>query len=156
MFTPSRNDARSFFIGTWQKYQAQVPLSDLEKIALEIIVKHPEYHYVLDKAFLQKDYFPEEGVTNPFLHMSLHLTIQEQLSIDQPHSIRALYHGLCQKTQDAHEAEHLMMDSLIEMLWQANQQHTPPDVSVYLSGLAQQLGQDTDVFLSHSDKPQYK
>lgn len=153
MFTPSRADVRSFFIHTWQKYQGQVPLSGLEKMALDTILKHDEYHYALDQSYLQKDYFPEQGTTNPFLHMSLHLTIAEQLSIGQPYPIRALYAKFCQKTQDAHEAEHLMMDSLIDMLWQANQQHTPPNVSLYLGGLAKQLGENTDVFLAHFDRP---
>lgn len=115
-------------------------------MALEIILKHPEYHHALKLDSLQKNYFPEEGVTNPFLHMSLHLTIKEQLSIDQPYPIRALYLELCQKTQDAHEAEHIMMESLIEMLWQAGQNQSMPDVTIYLTGLASFLGKNIDAF----------
>lgn len=131
MFTPSRDDVRAFFLGTWQKYQISLRLSDLEKIALEVILKHPEYHIDLQPDSLQKDYAPES--VNPFLHMSLHLTIAEQLTINQPYPIRDLYITLCQKTQDAHIAEHLMMDGLIEMLWQSSRNRTTPDVNIYLN-----------------------
>ena len=135
MFTPSRDEARSFFIITWQKYRQNQALSDLEKIALSIIVKHPEYQHALQLDFLDKDYLPEHDETNPFLHMSLHLTIAEQLTIDQPIGIRSLFFKLCQKTKSEHEAEHMMMDSLVEMIWQANRAHTAPDINIYLDGL---------------------
>jgi hypothetical protein len=141
MFTPSRHDVRSFFMMAWQKHQAGQRLSALEKIAADIILLHPEYHYALQLDFLDKDYLPEHDETNPFLHMSLHLTIAEQLAIDQPKGIRSLFLNLCQKASSAHEAEHMMMDSLIEMMWQANRTHTPPDVDIYLNGLHALLGQ---------------
>jgi hypothetical protein len=147
MFTPSREEVRSFFITAWQKYQTKQALTDLEKIAISIILLHPEYHYVLQPDFLDKAYLPEQDETNPFLHMSLHLTIAEQLAIDQPRGIRSLFLGLCQKAQSEHEAEHMMMDSLIEMIWQANRTNTPLDVNIYLNGLTTLLGQKP--FSSH-------
>ena len=141
MFTPSRNEVRSFFITTWQKYQAKQRLTDLEDIALNIILAHPEYHYVLQVDFLDKEYLAKHDETNPFLHMSLHLTIAEQLAINQPQGIRSLFLGICQKAPSEHEAEHMMMDSLVEMIWQANRTHSPPDVNIYLDGLTTLLGQ---------------
>lgn len=144
MFAPTRNEVRRFFIHAWQKHQANLGLTDLEKMALNIILVHPEYHYTLHPDFMDKDYLPEHGQTNPFLHMSLHLTIAEQLSIDQPHGIRALYLGLCQKAGSEHAAEHWMMDSLVEMIWQSNRNNTPPDVNIYLNGLNKILGLPPD------------
>ncbi|HWI13021.1 MAG TPA: DUF1841 family protein, partial [Burkholderiales bacterium] len=85
MFNPSRDEARRFFFDTWSKYRSQAPLTDLEKVALQVILLHPEYHAILGDPdrYLDRDYTPEHGQLNPFLHLSLHLAIEEQLSIDQ-------------------------------------------------------------------------
>ncbi|MEY3746587.1 MAG: hypothetical protein RL194_46, partial [Pseudomonadota bacterium] len=90
LFNPSRDQVRQFFFDAWSKFKARQPLSDLEAIALEVMQMHPEYHQVLDTPdrYLEQAYFPEMGETNPFLHMSLHLSILEQLSIDQPPGIK--------------------------------------------------------------------
>lgn len=146
MFTPSRDEVRSFFITSWQKHQHKRPLSDLEKMALTVIFLHPEYHHSLHPDFVDKDYLPERGEVNPFLHMSLHLTIAEQLSINQPYGIRAVFLKICQQTDSQHEAEHLMMESLTEMVWQANRCQTPPDVNIYLRGLYKLVGQDPEMY----------
>ena len=91
MFNPSRDEARRFLTEAWAKYRAQAPLSDLEKIAAALIGLHPEYHATFEQPerFADRDYAPEHGDVNPFLHLSLHLAVAEQLAIDQPPGIRA-------------------------------------------------------------------
>ncbi|MEO8417732.1 MAG: DUF1841 family protein, partial [Methylophilaceae bacterium] len=86
LFNPSRDQVRQFFFDAWAKFKRQQPLSDLEAIALQVMQMHPEYHNVLNapERYLEQAYFPEMGETNPFLHMSLHLSILEQIAINQP------------------------------------------------------------------------
>ncbi|MHB1291506.1 MAG: DUF1841 family protein [Sulfuricella sp.] len=137
MFSPSRDQARRFFFDAWQKFRARQPLSDLEAIAVELMQQHPEYHAIFDspERYVERDYLPESGVANPFLHLSLHLAIREQLPIDQPRGIAAHYRRLLEKTGNAHDAEHLIMDCLGEMIWQAQRQGTAPDAQIYLGCL---------------------
>ena len=137
MFNPSRDQARRFFFDAWRKYREQQPLSPLEAIALELMQQHPEYHAILDQPerHADRDWLPEAGETNPFLHLSLHLAIREQVPIDQPRGIAAHYRRLQEKTGSTHEAEHRIMDCLAEMIWQAQRQRTPPDPGIYLSCL---------------------
>ena len=125
------------FFDTWRKYRTQEPLSGIETLAIEVILQHPEYHVILDKPeqYLDRDYAPEQGETNPFLHMSIHLAISEQLSIDQPFGVKARYQSLLEKTSDAHAAQHEVMDCLAEMIWQAQRNQTPPDPTLYLACL---------------------
>ncbi len=141
MFNPSRDEGRRFFFETWKNYKEDQPLTDLQKLALEIIILHPEYHKILDEPeqFLERDYRPETGDVNPFLHMSMHLAIEEQLSIDQPRGIRGLFEGILQKTSDRHEAFHVVMECLGEMIWHAQRYNTAPDEKIYLECLKKQL-----------------
>lgn len=140
MFNPSRDQARRFFFDAWQKFRTSQPLSDLEAIALELMRQHPEYHAIFDspERYVERDYLPESGEANPFLHLSLHLAIREQLPIDQPRGIAAHYRRLLEKTGSAHDAEHLIMDCLAEMIWQAQRQGKPLDGSFYLDCLERQ------------------
>ena len=89
LFNPSRDQVRQFFFDTWLKFKQEKPLTDLEKIAVGVMQMHPEYHAVMDapERYLQQAYFPEMGETNPFLHMSLHLSVLEQIAINQPPGI---------------------------------------------------------------------
>jgi len=137
MFNPTRDQARRFFFDAWQKYRERQPLSDLEAIALDLMQQHPEYHSIFDnpERYAERDYLPDAGETNPFLHLGLHLAIREQLPIDQPRGIAAHYRRLLEKTGSAHDAEHLIMDCLGEMIWQAQRRHTPPDPAVYFECL---------------------
>ncbi|MCL4471701.1 MAG: DUF1841 family protein [Gammaproteobacteria bacterium] len=137
MFSPSRDQARRFFFDSWRKYREQQPLSGLESIALELMQQHPEYHALFDcpERYAGRDYLPEMGETNPFLHLSLHLAIREQQPIDQPHGIAAHYRRLLEKTGNAHDAEHLIMDCLGEMIWQAQRRGTAPDAAIYFECL---------------------
>lgn len=137
MFNPSREEARQFFFDTWRKYGDKQTLSGLEGTALDIILQHPEYHAMLsdpDK-YLGQDYLPEFGETNPFLHMSMHLAIEEQLSIDQPPGIRAHFQNLLEKCGATHDALHITMDCLAEMIWQAQRNQTGPDSELYFNCL---------------------
>jgi len=137
MYKLSRHQSRQFFFDTWHKYRHQELLSDIEKIALNIILLHPEYHFILDdtERYHDKDYPPEMGNTNPFLHMSMHIAIKEQLSIDQPSGIKERFNRLQKKNKDEHKTMHQIMECLAEMLWQAQRNQSAPDASIYLECL---------------------
>ncbi len=141
MFNPSRNEVRDFLFESWRKYRAQAPLSGLETEAAAVIAAHPEYHAMLaDRAgflerFRDRDYPPEFGETNPFLHLSMHLSIREQVSIDQPAGVRAAHVALARALGDVLEAEHEMMECLAEMIWQSQRHQTPPDADTYVRAL---------------------
>lgn len=139
LFTPSRDEARRFFILTWQKYHSGQALADIERLTLAILLDHPEYHPFLKEELLDHDWKPEHGDTNPFLHIGMHLAIEEQLSIDQPAGIKALFQALLHKTGDAHTAKHEMIDGLAEMLWQAQRHLTAPDPITYLDILRSRI-----------------
>jgi len=135
LFNPSRDQVRQFFFDTWRKFGEQQPLSQMEGIALQVMRMHTEYHAVLDapEKYLEQEYFPEMGATNPFLHMSLHLSVLEQLSIDQPPGIAAAYQALLARHGEAHLAQHDLMDCLAETVWHAQRDGQPPDAQAYLA-----------------------
>lgn len=137
MFTPTREQVRNFFFDTWRKYREGAALEGLETVALEVLLLHPEYHHVLDDParFLDRDYTPEEGQTNPFLHMSMHVAIAEQLSIDQPPGIRAEFERILAARGDRHDALHAVLECLGEVVWQAQRDRAAPDTEAYLECL---------------------
>jgi hypothetical protein len=137
MFNPSREQARQFFFDTWRKYRQREILSDMENMAIEVILLHPEYHAMLDDPgrYQDKDYLPEAGDTNPFLHMGMHIAIGEQLSIDQPVGIRKRFERLLKLTGNEHDAAHQVMECLAEMIWQAQRNQSAFDASVYFECL---------------------
>lgn len=137
MFTPSRDEARRFLIDAWAKYRAGAPLSGLEQKAAALIAMHPEYHRVLEEPerHLAQDYGPEGGEVNPFLHLSLHLAVDEQIAIDQPPGLRAEYERLRAARGDEHAALHDVLECLGETLWQAQRLGAAPDADVYLDCL---------------------
>lgn len=139
LFNPSRDEARNFLFETWRKRTARELLSPLEDLAAQLIEKHPEFHAVLQapERYQDQDYLPEHGATNPFLHLMMHLTIEEQISIDQPPGIRAHFVRLTRRYESEHEAQHRMMECLGEMIWQAQRNRTQPDAAIYLDCLAQ-------------------
>jgi hypothetical protein len=134
MFNPSRDQVRQFFFDTWRKYRSGAPLEGPESDALEVALLHGEYHALLDypEIHLHRDYTPEHGEANPFLHMSLHLALEEQLSIDQPPGIRAEFERIAAREGDRHEALHALLDCLGETIWQAQRDRAPPDAAAYL------------------------
>jgi hypothetical protein len=139
LYNPSRDQARQFLFDAWAKFKQHLPLSDLEKIAVEVMQMHPEYHTILDapERYMQQQYFPEQGETNPFLHLSLHLSVIEQISINQPIGIGQIYEKLKLKHSDQHMAQHDILECLAETIWQSQRNNTPLDSAHYL-GLLQQ------------------
>jgi hypothetical protein len=138
MFTPTRDEARRFLIDAWRKYRAGEPLSGLEQKAVQLIAMHAEYHAIVEAPdiHLERDYRPEQGDVNPFLHLSLHLAVAEQLAIDQPPGIVAQFERLRAARADAHAALHEIIECLGEVLWQAQRTGTGPDAALYLDCLA--------------------
>lgn len=141
LFNPSRDQVRQFFFDTWAKFKQQQMLTDIEALALEVIQMHPEYHAVLNapEHYAQQAYFPEMGETNPFLHMSLHLSILEQISINQPTGIQSIYQQLQQKHDNPHDAQHDVMDCLAETIWLAQRNQQPLNAEEYLNALQQKV-----------------
>ena len=140
MFNPSREEVRRFFTETWRKQRAGEILTPLEAIAADWILEHPEYHNALtdEEVASATDYTPEGGQTNPFLHLSMHLAISEQLSIDQPSGISQRFQRLLLKTGDEHVAAHQLMECLAEMIWQAQRDQKALDATVYFGCLDRQ------------------
>ena len=134
MFEPTREQARSTFFEAWRKYRGGQPLAGIEALALAVILLHPEYHAALSdpERTRDKDYVDE---SNPFLHMSLHVALEEQLSIDQPPGIALRFRTLLSKFQDRHEALHQALECLAEMVWRSQRDSAAPDAEAYLSCL---------------------
>ncbi len=139
MFNPTRDQVRIFFVDLWRKYREGVPLTGLEPLAVDLVLAHSEYHDLLaDRdASLTREWTPEGGETNPFLHLSMHLAIEEQLSIDQPPGIRAAFDRLAAARGDRHEALHATMECLGEMVWSSQRNGTPPDGIAYVECVRQ-------------------
>lgn len=136
MFGNDRNQLRRVFFDAWRAHKDGAPLDALQQVVVNIIGLHPEYHAMLrDVDALQKDFIPESGETNPFLHMSMHIALHEQISTDRPAGITSCYKQLCDKTGSAHEAEHAMMECLGEAIWSAQRNNAAPDEHAYLECL---------------------
>ena len=137
MLYGNRNDMRQVFVDTYRKMQGGKPLSPMEQLLAAVIGEHPEYHPLLDAADIERDYEVEQGQTNPFLHMAMHISIREQLSVDRPAGITAAWQRLSLREGDAHRAEHRMLDCLAEMLLEAQRSGTMPDEQAYLRAVQQ-------------------
>lgn len=134
MFAPSQEQVRRFFCEAWAKHLNGQPLTPLEAQAADWIVEHPEYHGDLADvdAAIAAQYTVEQGRTNPFLHLSMHLSITEQVSIDQPRGIKAAVEKLAHRLNSAHEAHHLAMEALGEMVWASQRAGLPFDGQAYI------------------------
>ncbi|MEC5396882.1 DUF1841 family protein [Uliginosibacterium sp. H1] len=134
MYNPSRDQARAFFADAWRKYNDKTPLTPMEDIGVRIVLLHPEYHALLaDEDSLHRDFSPEDGQINPFLHLSLHLAIEEQLSIDQPPGIRAAFEMAIQRHGgEQHDALHDVLECLGETIWKAQREGKPLDAVTYV------------------------
>ena len=137
-FQPSRDEVREFFFGLWAKAAGPAPLTALESKALAIVMRHPEYHGILaePERYRAREWPPEGGETNPFLHLSMHLALDEQVGIDQPPGIREIVRRLAARLDDEHAALHEAMDCLAEMIWQAQRHGAGFDNARYLDCLA--------------------
>ena len=140
MFSPSRDEARKFLVDAWRKSREGAAMSDLERLAAKLVALHPEYHAMLESPdrHAHRDYAPESGDVNPFLHLSLHLAVAEQLAIDQPPGIRAQFERIRDARGDEHAALHAVLECLGEVMWHAQRHRTAPDAKLYLDCLARQ------------------
>ncbi len=141
MFNPSREQVRQFFCESWRKHRERLILEGAEATAADLIAEHPEYHALLEnpQAAVEQEFTPEGGQMNPFLHLSLHLAIAEQVSIDQPKGIKTAYFALRQKMQ-VHDAEHALMECLGETLWRSQREGKPMDGQAYLDSVLRKAG----------------
>ncbi len=135
MMQPSQADVRRFFCAVFAKARSAQPLEAMETLASGWIDEHPEYHADLadvDAAVL-KMFDATEGKTNPFLHLSMHLSISEQCSIDQPRGIRQAVELLTRRCNSLHDAHHAVMECLGQMVWESQRSGRPPDGDAYIA-----------------------
>jgi len=135
MFNPSQADVRRYFCAVYAKALAGQPLEALETIASQWVDAHPEFHADLRDAdaAVAAVYQDSAGRTNPFLHLSMHLSISEQCSIDQPRGIRQAIELLSHKRNSLHIAHHGAMECLGTMLWESQRAGRPPDGNAYIA-----------------------
>jgi hypothetical protein len=132
----SRAALRRMYVDAWRKHRESRPVEPVEDQIVGVIALHPEYAPLLeDEAALDRDYTPEAGQTNPFLHMGLHLAIREQVATNRPAGIAHVHQALAARFGDTHAAEHAMIERLGEALWQAQRSGLPPDEAAYLESL---------------------
>lgn len=143
MFAPSQEDVRRFFCQCYLKWRDQLPMTPLEALACDWISSHPEYHRDLsdEQSAIDRVYEVSEGRENPFLHLSMHLSIAEQISIDQPRGIKQAYELLSAKLGSSHSAYHVIMDCLGEMIWASQRSGLPPDGLAYLEAIRRRATQ---------------
>lgn len=140
IFSTDRETLRRMYAEAWHKRRDKLPLSLLEEQIADVVAEHPEYHGALEAGALDRDYAPEGGRTNPFLHMGLHLGLREQLTTNRPASIATLHRNITARSRNAHEAEHRMIECLAETLWEAQAARTAPDEARYLECLRRLAG----------------
>jgi hypothetical protein len=137
LFNPTREEVRRFFCDTWKKKTDGHILDPIQTLASDWMLDHPEYHGLLidPESALAQDYTPERGETNPFLHLSMHLSISEQISINQPLGIKEIADKLSQKLGSIHEAQHVIMECLGQVMWEAQRESVPLNPEKYLEAL---------------------
>jgi len=137
MFQPSQHDVRRFFCEVHERGRAGLPLEPMQALAARWIAQHPQYHADLSdlQAALDAAYTVEDGRTNPFLHLSMHLSIEEQCGIDQPRGIRDAVQRLATRRGSLHDAHHEVMECLGEMIWRSQRSGQPPDGEAYLEAV---------------------
>ncbi len=133
----SRDQLRQMYVDAWQKHCNRQPMDPLQAQIADVIALHPEYHTLFNdpELILDKDWLPEGGATNPFLHMGLHLAVRDQVATDRPAGIRAVFGTLTGTLGSVHAAEHRMIECLAEALWNAQRSGLPPDEATYLGKL---------------------
>lgn len=133
----NRTRLRRMYLDAWRKFRASQPLEPLEAQIAAVIAEHPEYVDWLEsgEAALAAEFTPEGGRENPFLHLGLHLAIREQVATDRPPGIARVHRRLTERLRDAHAAEHAMLETLAETLWDAQRNGVPPDEQRYLERL---------------------
>lgn len=141
VFDPSRDQVRTFFIEAWTKRKTHQILTPLENMAADLVAMHPEYHEDLEEpGALHREFSVEQGKTNPFLHLSMHLAIAEQLSIDHPPGIRLAHQTLASRL-DEHEAVHEIMECLGQVVWESQRLGQPLNNDTYLDLILRRASQ---------------
>ena len=136
MWLESRADARAPFVEVWTKMQRGTALTPMESLIAGVIAMHPEYHPCLsDAGVLAAEFAPDGGQSNPFLHMGLHIALEEQRRTDRPSGVAAVYLGMVKRSGDTHRAEHRMIECLARSLWEAQRARALPDEQAYLDCL---------------------
>ncbi|HEY4369000.1 MAG TPA: DUF1841 family protein [Steroidobacteraceae bacterium] len=133
--TQSREELRQVYVDAWRKRRDGLPMEPLEAQISDVIALHPEYHAALERPepALDRDYSPEGGQSNPFLHMGLHLAVRDQIATDRPAGIRTAFEAVARRMGAAHEAEHQLIECLAETMWEAQRVNLPPDENAYLA-----------------------
>jgi Domain of unknown function (DUF1841) len=144
MFSPSQADVRRFFCSVYAKARQNAAMEAIEILASQWIDEHPEYHadFADADAALEKMYDVDAGKTNPFLHLSMHLSISEQCSIDQPAGIRQAVELLTARRGSLHDAHHEVMEDLGAMVWESQRAGRPPDGAAYIDRVRQRATRD--------------
>lgn len=138
----SRTELRRAWLTAWQRRAASLPLEPLQAQMADVAALHPEYAPVLEsEAALERDWTPEGGAENPFLHLSMHLAIREQVGTDRPAGIAAAHAALARRLGSAHAAEHAMLEQLGAVLWEAQRAGRMPDERAYLLAIQALAGQ---------------
>jgi len=132
--TQSRDELRRVYIAAWRKHREGLPMEPLEAQVADVIALHPEYQAALERPdqVVERDYSPEGGQSNPFLHMGLHLAVRDQIATNRPNGIRLAFDALAKRMGSAHDAEHRVIECLAEALWEAQRAGRPPDEQAYL------------------------
>ena len=134
LFSNNREDLRRQFVEAWRKARDGKPVTALEDQIATVVAAHPEYHAMLEQGedAIGREWTPEQGETNPFLHLGMHIAIREQLSTDRPPGIRAAFDALVHKLGEPHAAEHEMLECLGATLWEAQRSGQMPNETAYL------------------------
>ena len=144
MFEPSQADVRRFFCTVYAKWRDGQPMDALETLASQWVAEHPEYHADFSDvdAALERMYEVKDGKVNPFLHLSMHLSVSEQCSIDQPRGIRQAVELLTARRDSLHTAHHETMDALDQMIWESQRSGRPPDGQAYIDAVQRRATKD--------------
>lgn len=133
MLGNNRNELRQVYLNCWQLKKNNLPMDPMQEVVANIVEQHPEYHQLLEhEEIIDKDFSAETGDSNPFLHMSMHIALHEQISTNRPHGINDCYQKSCILYGGPHDAEHHMMECLGKALWQAQREQNAPDEQKYL------------------------
>jgi hypothetical protein len=144
MFNPSQADVRRFFCDVYRKQRSGETMEAIEVLTAQWIDEHPEFHTDLadvDEA-LRRMTESADGPTNAFLHLSMHLSISEQCSIDQPAGVRQAVELLTARLDSLHDAHHQAMECLGQMVWESQRSGRPPDGHAYLDALRRRATRD--------------
>jgi hypothetical protein len=132
--TQSRDQLRRVYVEAWRKRREGLPMEPLEAQVADVVDLHPEYHAALERPddVVDRDYTPEGGQSNPFLHMGLHLAVRDQIATDRPTGIRQAFESLARRKGSVHDAEHAIIECLAEAIWEAQRFQRLPDERAYL------------------------